>query len=229
MYYPQQLTKLTRLADDPGLDSLATINNGALLALLKRHCALPSDSSWTEADAMLAMYLDVAEAWVDEVTGCSYRGHAYTLDLQALSNTAISTLPRGISSYWLGLPIARFSAIRFPVFPVTVPLTSFGWTDNDGTTGTFTEGTDFVVEGALTRAPELIMLPNVEWPETGLVPYPFRISFQAGSSSRPELQKMAILQYASYLYRNPEGMGQEVPNMGQAFWGIISLLSGTYL
>jgi hypothetical protein len=93
VYFPQALTKLTKLADSPALDSLGTVESGALLALFKRHCALPSDSSWTEADLQLGLYLDAAERFVDSLTGTPYRPHSYTLDLQTLSQSNLLALP----------------------------------------------------------------------------------------------------------------------------------------
>lgn len=229
MYFPQQLTKLTKLADSPALASLATVNGGALLALLKRHCALPSDTSWTEADAQLGMYLDAAESFIDQITGTPYRSHSYTLDLQTLNRSTLLALPVDISGRWISLPVARFTAVRLPVFPVTANTVTFTWLDNDGNTGSFVNGTDFKVKGASTRSPEIIMMSDITWPNTGLVPYPFTISFSSPAGFDPNTSLMAIMQYASYLYRNPEGMGQEVADMGQAFWGCVSLLSGSFL
>lgn len=229
MYYPQQLTKLTKLADSPALASLGAAEGGALLALLKRHAALPSDSSWTEADAQLSEYLDIAESVIEKMTGTPYRSHNYTLDLHTLNQSVLLALPIDISGHWLSLPVAKFTAVRLPVFPVTKASVAFTWLDNYGNAGSFTNGTDFIVRGEGTRTPEVIFKQGIVWPETGLVPYPFTLAWTSPGGFDPHLWKSCLLQYASYLYRNPEGMGQEVADMGQHFWGAISLLSGTFL
>lgn len=229
MYFPQQLTKLSKTADSPALASLATISSGSLLALFKRHAALPSDASWTEADLQLGMYLDNAEEMIEELTGTPYRPHIYTLDLQSLNRSVLMSLPVDISGRWISLPMARFTAVRLPVFPVVPDTVTFSYTNNDGTTGSFVYGTDFKVKGANTRSPEVIMMSNILWPETGLQPYPFTIGWHCPAGFKPQTNLMAIMQYAAYLYRNPEGMGQEVPDMGQAFWGAVSILSGSFL
>ena len=229
MYFPQQLTKLSKLADSPALGSLGTINGGALLALFKRHCGLPSDTSWTEADLQLGLYLDAAEEVVEEMTGTPYRSHSYTLDLQSLNRSVLLSLPLDISGRWISLPMAKFTAVRLPVFPVTPSSVTLSYTNNDGTTGSFVNGTDFVVKGASTRTPEVVIKSGVIWPETGLQPYPFTIGWTSPAGFKPATYQMALLEYASYIYRNPEGMGQEVADMGQAFWGAISLLSGSFL
>lgn len=203
------LTKLTKVADSPALDSLSVVESGAFLALFKRHCALPSDATWTEADAQLSAYLDTAERYVDAITGTPYRPHSYILDIQP--------------------DVSCLSSIKLPIFPITANSVTVGWTDNDGATGSFANGTDFLIRGELTRSPEIFFQPNVDWPATEQVTYPFSVEFDSPAEFDAHLSKMAILEYASYLYRNPEGMGQEVANMGQQFWGLISLLSGKYL
>ena len=229
MYFPQQLTKLAKVADCFPIDSLGTVDNGALLALFKRHCALPSDSTWTEADAQLSLYLDNAEEIIEEMTGTPYRPHSYTLDLQSLNSSVWLSLPMAFSSFGVSLPMTRFTGVRLPVFPIDPESVTFSFTDDEGTSGSFVNGTDFKVKGAATRSPEVIMMAGIEWPSTGLQPYPFTIGWDCPAGFKPSTSLMAIMQYASYLYRNPEGMGQEVPDMGQAFWGTISLLSGTFL
>jgi hypothetical protein len=203
------LTKLTKVADSPALDSLGVVESGAFLALFKRHCALPSDVTWTEADVQLSAYLDMAERYVDAITGTPYRPHSYILDIQP--------------------DVSCLTSIKLPIFPITPNDVTVSWTDNDGVTGSFTNGTDFLIRGELTRSPEIFFQPNVDWPATEQVTYPFSVGFDSPAEFDSHLSKMAILEYASYLYRNPEGMGQEVANMGQQFWGLISLLSGTYL
>lgn len=203
------LTKLTKAADSPALASLGTVESGAFLALFKRHCALPSDSSWTEADAQLSAYLDMAERYVDAITGTPYRTHSYVLDIQP--------------------DVSCLSSIKLPIFPITAGTVTLSWTDNDGVSGSFVNNTDFKIRGASTRLPEIFLQSDVEWPATDLVSYPFSVGFTSPAGFDSHLSKMAIIEYASYLYRNPEGMGQEVANMGQQFWGLISLLSGTFL
>jgi hypothetical protein len=229
MYYPHYLTKLTKLADSPALPSLGTVNGGALLALLKRHAALPSDSTWTEADVQLSAYLDIAEAVIEKMTGTPYRSHSYMLEMATLQRSVLVALPIDISGYWLSLPVAKFTAVRLPVYPVTASSVTFSWIDDDGNAGSFVNGTDFVVKGAGSRSPELVFMSNITWPYTGLVPYPFTIQWTSPGTSEPAMWESCLLQYATYLYRNPEGMGQEVAAMGQHFWGLVSLLSGTFL
>ena len=213
-------------------DSLPSLGADApTLLLMKNNCALPNDSSWTELDSTLSLLLDAAEEFIDWQTGTTYRPRNFRLTVRSVHESQLVSIPSEITGRWYVLPVGKFCTVRLPVRPVTTAPT-ITWTDNLGNTGTFTLNTDFTFQGGLSLTPEITFLPvtPTSWPETGLVPWPFVFTFSTvAGNQQPNLHKLAIVQLAAYYYRNPQAMGQDVPDMGQGFWGMLTQLKGDFL
>jgi hypothetical protein len=205
MYFPK--TK-TLLQQEGSLTSLEEEED--LLRLFKQHCALPDDPDWVERDALLGMYLDAAEAWIDHHTGTTFRAKEFTLKLERT------------------VCFNDYHAIRLPVRPIDE--VSFEWTDDNGDTGTFSDTTDYLLAGKETLTPEIIFLPDSTFTDISVenVPYPFVINIT--TLPDPNLShKLCILQLASYYYKNPEAMGETIPNMSQAFFSVLNGIAGSLL
>lgn len=209
--------------------SLGTLSG--LLLLFKQHCALPPDDAWTEMDNYLGNLLDTAEQFIDWETGTTYRPRNFVLTVKQVHESQLVSIPSEITGRWYVLPVGRFCAVRLPVRPVIVAPT-ITWTDNLGNTGAFVLGTDFVFTGGQSLSPEVTFLPvtPTTWPEVGLVPWPFIFTFSSVANTQtPLLQLNAILQLAAYYFRNPEGMGLGVQDLGGGLQGLIYSLKGDFL
>lgn len=224
----QRAMLLERLPDS--LSSLAA--DATFLTMLKRNCSLPPDPSWTEADTTLQMYTDAAEAWIDFFTGTTFRPRNFNLTVQYVRPSQLVSIPSEISGRWYVLPIGRFSTITLPVRPVTTAPTIAWAKDDAGASGSFVLGTDYVFTGGQSVTPEITFLPISPnaWPMVGTVPWPFVISFTtAANTNLVAIQKLAIMQLASYYYHNPQGMGEDTPDLEGGFWGLLSALDGSWL
>ncbi len=183
--YDHKHYRLLRQADE--LEQLTD-----LLPLLKQHCALPDDESWTERDTLLLSYLDAAERYIDEQTGCLFRQRQFQMHLSSIC-------------------FAKGS-FRLPVFPVEID--SFSWIDSDGETGTLTVDVDYSKVGStISLLPENVLLSL----NTSGVPFPYTIAMTGTATGNNPLQQLSILTLATSYYKNPEGIGkQELSSQLQA-------------
>lgn len=188
-------------------DSLTSLGeDAAFLRLLKQHCALPDDPTYTTRDALLSMYLDHAERFIDEMSGSVFRPRNYRIHL---ANEAL----------------CNWNVIRLPLGPVA-ELTSFGWTDNDADTGSLTLNDDFSLVGREVHLlPENALLDIT----TNLVPYPLTLTLSTSGDESNPIQKVCICQLACHCYKNPEAMGESIPDLGQAFYSTLSSLTPSFL
>lgn len=211
-------------------DSLTSLGLVApTLAMFKQHCGLPDDPAWTEQDLRLGLLLDAAERYLDLNTGTTYRARNFTLTVQEIRDSEVVSIASEVTGRWYTIPVGRFTRIRLPCRPVTGTPTIV-WTDNAGVTGSFVLGTDFVFTGGKSLTPEITFLATspTSWPSTGLVPWPFVVTFStAANTLTPEIHLLAILMLASHFFRNPQGM-VDVPHDG-IFGSLFTSLQGDFL
>lgn len=206
------MSLLERNAD--GLTSIG--NDPATLLAFKYHAVLSPDPRWTEADSLLSGYLSSAERIVDEVTGSPYRSRSFTYSVEKMDRY------RPNRQCW------PFWQICLPMRPVTGTPT-IAWTAADGTTGTWTAGTDFTVYGASSLTPEIIFPYNFTLPCTVGVPYPFVVSFTAGGGIDVDIAKLLIFEYAAAYYRTPEMAGEKMSYVSKIFEANLSSLEASFL
>lgn len=221
LQFPSQNALLERLPDDPSLPSLTA--DSTFLTLFKRHAGLPTDSQWTEADYSLALYIDSAEEWIDEYVSVPYRPHTYRLSCSTSWWESQGTPDQAID--FRG---GSFSCIRLPRGPVTASPT-ITYTDDNAVTTTLVSPDDFVVVGGLRKCPQVIFNRIQIMPLIFTVPYPYIVTWTTANNASLNRQKLAILQLASYYYKNPEAMGQSEPQPSAAFWNLIDSLKGSFL
>ena len=219
MYFPRQNILLERLPDGTPLLSLAdSVSGAAFLALAKRHCALPVDATVTEFDLQVAMYVDAAEKFIDAHSNCPFRPHQFRLNLSGLNCHPEGSAERSVDAF--GRP---FKSIRLPFGPVTATPVITNTAD-DGTVTTFASPTDFTFWGGYSLKPEIVFNTLLTWPTSDITPYPYRVTFTTANNASDPCQKLAIMMLTGYYFRNPEGMGDEVPDVGSAFWAMVNSL-----
>lgn len=225
---------LVERVTDPTDSQTSLGADGAFLSSFKWQCALPVSDTWTEADAYLCGLIDAAEEWVDFITGTTLRPRNYKATVHHVHKSeslSIVSPGFGINGCWYELPIGRFSSIVLPHRPI-VANPAISWTDNNGNTGSLVYGTDFTFAGGSSATPTIAFLPlsSTSWPETGEVPFPYVITYATTADVRlPKVHQQAIMQLAAYYFRNPEGMGQAVPQLGIGFDGLLTALQGSFL
>lgn len=176
---PFRLVGCTRLPDE--LDSLGT--DEEMLQLLKQHCGLPDDESFTERDAFLGMLLDAAERDTDEISGRPYRARNFKL-----------TLPLSLKNY---------DSFHLGLAPVS-SVSSFLFVNDDDEEEEFTDA-DFRLEQHGNRY--FITLPpesSVYTVEAVNREFPFVVEVTTGGIESDNQRKLAILTTASALYRNQQ-------------------------
>lgn len=215
-------------------DSLPSLGADAnFLSDFKYHCNLIPNPAWTELDRTLSRYLDAAEKVIDLDYGTTYRARNFQLRIQnpIAPGTWVNYAVDRLSARYYSLPASWCSAIRLPCrFLNATPVVAY--TDQDGVTGTFVEGTDFVFVGGQSLTPEITWLPSSQqtFPNLGNVPWPLTVTFStvANTQSAPN-QALAILTLGAYFYRNPEGMGVGVEDLGSGFEALVGPLQGSFL
>lgn len=225
---------LVERVTDPTGSQTSLGADGAFLTAFKWQCALPVSNTWTEADAYLCGLIDAAEEWIDFITGTTFRPRNYKATVhhvQKSESISIISPTFGICGRWYELPVGRFSSIILPHRPIIANPT-ISWTDNNNQTGTLTYGTDYVLAGGASATPTIAFLPlsATAWPETAEVPFPYVISYATTADVRlPKVHQQAVMQLGAYYFRNPQGMGQEVPRLGVGFDGLLTSLQGSFL
>lgn len=209
---------LERLDEVTATVSLAEDVN--FLKVLKQHCALPTAESFTEYDELLKVYTNHAEKFVDKHMGVPYRPKQFRLNLSATPIANSSTPTRALDVF-----NQPFTTIRLPFGPIdTDPEVVYVDVDDDETAIT-----EFTVAGQFSHSPEIILKKAFVWPTVELGPYPIRVTFTTSANKTNDTQLLAIHMLASYCYRNPEGMGEEVPQVGSHFWAMITSEKESFL
>lgn len=206
-------------------DSLVSIGLDApTLLAFKQHAALAPDDDWTEADLLLQGYLSAAERSVDEITASPYRGRSFKYSVERMEQYTPSWRAR---SSWFSR-CNSFWSIKLPMRPVTGTPT-IAWTASDGTTGTWTAGTDFTVFGSSSLTPEIIFPYDFVLPPTDGVPFPFVVTFNAGGGIDTSVGLVCIFEYAAAYYRSPESVGEKLTYVSKLFQANMDLLQASFL
>lgn len=220
LYFSPENSLLEQMPDPAELPSLR--ENAAILALFKRHCALPDDASWTEADLQLGHYLDTAEAEIDKLVSCPFRPRSFKLHLSPTQSYGASAAA-AINPYG-----CRFSSIRLPKGPISTASLEVVTVDAD-LVETAVASTNYSVVGERTIHPEIVFLSTYSFPSFS-TPYPVKVSFDTSADADNLSQLNCILSLASYFYRNPEALQlTQLPAQDHAFWSMIFNLQGSHL
>lgn len=204
-------------------DGLVSIGLDApTLLAFKSHAALPTDSDWTESDALLQSYLLSAERQVDELSGYPYRVRSFTYTMESLGwYVPPGGLYRNVRGHIIP---TRLVAFDFPMRPVTGTPT-LTCLDLNNVTTTYTAGVDFNVIGANSIRPHGIFTNGFVLPSVYGVAYPFTLTFSAGGGIDAAIALICIFEYAAAYYRSPESAGEKLSYISQVFDANISALT----
>lgn len=201
-------------------DNLTSIgDDAATLLAFKSHAGLPVDPDWTESDALLKSYLLTAERLTDELTNYPLRPRSYKYTFQSFHRFR----PRP-ANYRI-LSCSSISTLKFPMRCITGTPT-IDWTADDGTTGTWTAGTDFTVFGENSIDPQLSFPYSFVFPVTDNTNYPFVLHFNAGGGVDAPVARLCVFEYAAAYYRKPEMAGQRMDYVSQVFDANLTFLTG---
>lgn len=211
------MNKLERLTDS--LPSLGA--DAPTLLSFKQHAALAEATSWTAMDPTLSAYLDAAEFQVDELCASPYRPRSYTYTFQNFDRLRLPFRPiiQSCSSYY---------SLKVPLRPV-IGNPTIAWIADDGTTGTWTCGTDFSITGRTSIDPEIWFPHSFVLPVSNNTPYPYTMSFQAGGGIEASIKKLCIFEYACGYHRNPEAVGDKLSYVSQVFDANMTFLQSNFL
>lgn len=155
------------------------------LSFIKTHCRLPTDSGFTEDDALLTQYTIAAESHLESLTDRVYSPNvSFTLKLPEL--------PTGpCLNGMISLPLERV--------PVTSVDTVKYYRRGEDTLTDLVEGVDYRIHPAVPC--RLLVSPDLSLDDR---PDAFQVAFKAGHSSSPARANITIAMLVAYWYRNRE-------------------------
>lgn len=221
MYFPKSNMIVSRLPPEGAFVSLAASVD--FLNLIKVHCTVPVDEAITELDETLKLYCDTAEQFIDKYTNTPCRQASYELRLCNTIAFDGQTPRRPVDVFG-----SRFQAVYIPHGPIDPDELVVTFTDDDGDVTVLVPNTDYELVGERTSKPEIVFLPAMSWP-SGSHPYPYTIEYTTANTEPTPIHKTAILLLICYYHRNPEGLGDEVPNAGSSFWALVNSMRINFL